>query len=134
MNPFSPPFKPPEERYRNTPNVERARAAWGDPMPDWIYALARACDATSQGKVAAQIGISSAAVNQTLGNKYAGRVDTVEIRVRGELMKQVVGCPVLGEISTRDCLDHQKRKFRATNPLRVRLAQTCPDCPNREAK
>lgn len=117
-----------------TANLERARASWGGEPPDWIEALARACDGASQGKVAAKLGISAAAVNQTLGNRYVGRVDQVEIRVRGELMRTVVACPILGDINSRDCLDHQKRKFRATNPLRVRLAQTCPSCPNREAK
>ena len=116
-----------------TPNATRARAAWGE-MPDWIAALATACDSASQGKVADRLGISSAAVNQVLGNKYQGRLAGIETRVRGELMKQVVQCPVLGEISSRDCLDHQKRKFKATNPLRVKLAQACPVCPNREEK
>lgn len=115
-------------------NIERARASWGNACPDWIEALALACDKASQGKVAAQLGISAAAVNQSLGNRYVGRLDLIEIRVRGELMKSVVGCPILGDINTRDCLDNQKRKFRATNPLRVRLAQTCPTCPNREDK
>lgn len=116
------------------PNLMRARAAWGgDKTPDWIEALAGACDlAGSQGKVAERLGISAAAINQALGNSYKGRLDRIEQRVRGELMQHTVNCPVLGEISTRDCLDHQKRKFRATNPLRVRLHQTCPTCPNRE--
>lgn len=119
------------------PNVKRARAAWGgDKTPDWIEALAGACDlAKSQGQVAERLGISAAAVNQVLGNSYKGRLDRVEQRVRGELMKQTVICPVLGEISTRDCLDHQARSikpFHATNPLRVRLHQACPTCPNRE--
>lgn len=116
-------------------NVERARKSWQGRLlgaPEWVLALAEACDKSSQGKVAQRLGISSAVVNQAIGNSYKGRLDRIESRVRGELMKEVVACPVLGEISTRDCLDHQGRKFRATNPLRVRLAQTCPTCPNRE--
>ena len=117
-----------------TLNLVRARAAWNDDKtPDWIVALAGACDLSkSQGQVAERLGISAAAVNQVLGNSYKGRLDRIEQRVRGELMRKTVACPVLGEISTRDCLDHQARKFRATNPLRVRLHQTCPTCPNRE--
>lgn len=114
-------------------NTNRALRAWGTNPPDWIMALAKACDeSASQGKVAACLGISAAVVNQALGNSYRGRMHTVEARVRGELMKETVSCPVLGEISRRDCLDHQKRKFRAINPLRVMLHQACPTCPNRE--
>ena len=42
-----------------------------------------------------------------------------------------VGCPILGEISKRACLDHQGRKYSATNPLRVKLFRACKTCPNR---
>lgn len=116
-------------------NVERAKKAWASAggAPDWVIVLADACDKASQGKVAERLGYNgSAVVNQAIGNSYKGRMDRVESRVRGELMKEVVACPVLGEISTRDCLDHQGRKFSATNPLRVKLFKACPDCPNRE--
>lgn len=118
----------------STVNLDRARAAWAPKgkLPAWVAALAEACDRGSQGKVADRLGISAAVVNQVLSDSYKGRLDRVETRVRGELMKETVSCPVLGPISTRDCLDHQARKFSATNPLRVKLAQTCPTCPNRE--
>lgn len=116
----------------STPNVGRARAGWKTP-PDWIAALAAECDKTSQGQAAKRLGISSAAVNQVLANVYKGRLDRVETRVRGELMRETVACPVLGDISRRDCLDHQKRKFAATNPMRVRLFAACKSCPNKEA-
>lgn len=116
-------------------NLDRARAGWGASTPDWIAALASACDRTgSQGKVGAELGISSAAVNQVLGNVYKGRLDRIEARVRGELMKEVVACPILGEISKRDCLDYQGRKFRPTNPTRAKLYRACKTCPNREKK
>lgn len=117
-----------------TANVERAREAWTPKgaVPPWVVELALACDRSSQGKVAERLGISTAVVNQVLGNSYKGRLDRVEVRVRGELMRETVACPILGPISRRDCLDYQARKFRATNPTRVKLAQTCPTCPNRE--
>ena len=117
-------------------NQDRARQNWATNkggVPAWVWALAEACDRSSQGKVAERLGISAAVVNQAIGNSYKGRLDRVEARVRGELMKETVSCPVLGPLSRRDCLDYQARKFRATNPLRVRLHQTCPTCPNREA-
>ena len=116
-----------------TANQERAKAAWAKGVPDWVAAMAIACDRSTQGKVAVKLGISPAVVNQVIGNCYAGRMDRVEARVRGEYMKAVVECPVLGEISTRDCVTHQTMKFRPTNPLRVQLHKTCPTCPNREA-
>jgi len=112
-------------------NQARAKATWGE-VPDWVQALAVACDRTSQGVVAKQLGISGAVVNQAIGNAYKGRVDRIETRVRGELMRATVLCPVIGPISTRDCLDNQKRGFRATNPLRVKLSRTCPTCTHRE--
>ncbi len=115
-----------------TPNLERARAAWGKIPPDWIVVLASECDASTQEKVGKRLGISGSAVNQALGNVYKGRMDRVEACVRGEYMKAVVGCPVLGEISTRDCIANQTRKFRPTNPLTVALRRACPACPNRE--
>jgi hypothetical protein len=111
--------------------MDRARAGWTTP-PDWIAALAAECDKTSQGRTAQRLGISSAAVNQVLGASYKGRLDRVEARVRGELMRETVACPVLGELSRRDCLDHQGRKFSAANPTRVKLYRACKDCPNRE--
>jgi len=114
-----------------TPNLDRARAAWGT-APDWVDALARACDGASQGKVAKRVGPSAAVINQVLGNSYKGRMDRVEKCVRGELMRATVICPVLGDLSTRRCLDAQHRPFAATNPLRVQLHQACKTCPNRE--
>lgn len=115
-----------------TPSLDRARAAWGKSIPDWIAVLAEQCDASSQGAVAKRLRNSPAVVNQVLGKVYKGRVDLVEQRVRGEFMKAVVMCPVLGEISTSDCIDNQTQKFRPTNPLRVQLRRTCPTCPNRK--
>jgi hypothetical protein len=117
-----------------TPNLDRAGEAWGKRVPDWITVLALKCDDSSQGAVAKKLGMSAAVVNQVLGNVYKGRVDRVEAMVRGEYMKAVVTCPVLGVISTRDCIANQTMKFRPTNDLRVRLRRTCPICPNRENK
>lgn len=119
-------------KHLNAPfNAERAVDKWGKKLPDWIMALAHACDAAaSQGKVAERLGISSAMVNQAIGNVYKGNLTNLEQRVRGELMAATVDCPVLGAISTRDCLDHHTRKFAATNPQRRMLARACPACPH----
>jgi hypothetical protein len=116
--------------------MTRALQFWGDTPPDWIVALAGACDQSSQAHIGRELDISPARVNQVLGRSYKGRMDRVEQLVRGQYMKATVMCPVLGEISTRDCQENQQRnvKFRATNPLRVALRKNCPICPNREKK
>ncbi len=116
-------------------NVNRAMRAWGAKLPDWIKVLAERCDDhESQAKVAGELEISPSAVNQVLAHSYRGRLDRIEAKVRGVYMKAVVACPVLGEISTRDCLDNQAkaRVFKATNPLRRALFTACKTCPNRE--
>lgn len=113
-------------------NVLMVRRKWGAHPPEWILALAEECDRSSQGKTAARLGIKSPAiVNQALQNKYTGRMDRLEERVRGELMNKVLACPVLGEISSRRCLDEQARPFVSSNALRLRLLRACAVCPNR---
>jgi hypothetical protein len=116
-----------------TASQTRARSAWGiATTPDWIAELAKRCDASSQAKVADQLEISPAVVNQLLGNRYTGRLDRMEERVRGAFMKKTVECPVLGTISTLDCQTYQQQKFRPTNATRVALRRACRTCPNRE--
>lgn len=101
--------------------------------PDALDALQRAVrHFGTQARVAVELGISAAAVNQALQGKYRGDVDGIEQRIRGALMQVTVVCPVLGELSTKDCLDEQRRKVVFTNPLRVRLARACKTCPNRK--
>ena len=113
-------------------NVLMVRRKWGANPPEWILTLAEECDRTSQGKAAARLGVKSPAiVNQALQNKYSGRMDRLEERVRGELMNKVLACPVLGEISARRCLDEQARPFTSSNALRLRLNRACAVCPNR---
>jgi hypothetical protein len=66
-------------------NQRDARQAWGPETPDWVMALALACDESSQGRVALRLGVSTAMVNQVLKLKYKGRYDRIEQRVREEL-------------------------------------------------
>lgn len=117
-------------------NVAAARRAWGAAAPEWIIVLAEACDArsSSQTALAKRLGYSTAVINQALKNTYAGRLDKLEQKVRGELMNECVACPVLGEITRRRCIDEQSRTYAATNALRVELRRACPRCPNRHQK
>lgn len=111
-------------------NLARAQAAWGDPLPEWIAALAHACDATSQGRVAKRLGISPAVVNQALGAAYEGDMHRLKARCEGEFLNATLACPVLGECSVRRCQDERARPFAATNSLRVTLWRACRKCPN----
>jgi hypothetical protein len=113
-------------------SMERARAAWGKRLPDWVAALARACDeAASQGKVAKRLGKSTTVINQVLGNKYPSKLSEFEGRVRGEFMRATVLCPVLREISTRRCQDEQTRPFSTSSRISAELYRECAKCPNR---
>jgi len=115
----------------STSAIERARAAWGDELPDWVRVLAEACAAESQSRVAKRMGYSAAAVTQVLRRSYAGRTDRLEQAVRDTLMGDAaVACPVLGEITREHCLEEQAKPFTASSRTRVMLARTCPTCPN----
>lgn len=112
--------------------VAKASRVWPEPLPDWIVALAEACDATTGRAVAAQLGVSPAAVSRVLGGTY-GDATAMERRVRDCIMTAVIMCPVLGEIPRERCLEEQRRPFAATNTMRVRLYRACNNgCPHRE--
>lgn len=91
----------------------------------WIDALREACKTESQKVVGARIGYSGTVVSQVLSGTYPGNLSSVRERVEGALMGRTVECPVLGELARDRCLDHQKRPFSATNPVRVQLYQAC---------
>lgn len=110
---------------------EKAARAWGPEMPDWVRALAEACDKSSQAKVAKVIGNSSSVVNRVLSNSYPGNMNKVAEKVRGHYLSERVTCPALGDISRQRCVAEQDRKLSAQNPLRVRIYRACRSgCPN----
>ena len=114
-----------------TTHLETARSAWNGQPLDWVVVLAEHCDLIGQPSVAQRIGMSTSVVSDTLRNKYKGRLDRVQERVKGALMGKTVACPVLGDDLPRDrCLHLQGRPFAATNPERVQLFRTCPTCPH----
>ena len=108
----------------------RVRKAWGDAPPDWIIALANACDETSQARVADEIRYSASVVNQVLARVYGGATDKVERAVRNVYLPEQVACPVLGDISTRRCANEQAMPFSTANRLRIALSRKCPNCPH----
>lgn len=111
--------------------VDKARAAWGDPLPDWIKALAEACDATSQAKAAERIGYSPAVVSHVLRAAYPGDLTRVEGAVRGAFMAAEIDCPGQNRpIPTDECIGWQRRPYDGGNHLNVTMFRACRACPN----
>jgi hypothetical protein len=105
--------------------LDVAKAAWGDEMPAWVEALAREASQTTSAAASERIGYSGAVVSSVLANKYKGRLDKVEARVRGALMGETVNCPVLGDIARDRCLDEQKCGFSTSSSVRARIYRAC---------
>lgn len=111
--------------------VERAGSAWTDGVPDWVAALAEACDASSQREVAQRLNRSASLVSAVLAANYKGSLEAVEELVRGALMGDEVDCPALGPLPTDECAAWRghARHFSPHNPLRVRMFRACRRCP-----
>jgi len=111
--------------------MDKARAAWGEAMPDWIAALARNCDATSQGKAAKQLDRSASLVSTVLTKRYKGDMAAVQERVEGVFMAQTVDCPVKGVLSRDKCQTwrSRSRKFRSVNTEYLMMFKACKRCP-----
>ena len=106
--------------------------AWGPDLPDWIEALAKACDATSQNRVAKQLERSAPLVSQVLGKKYPGDMALVEDLVRGVFMKETISCPGFGyEIGKQKCRKWRARAgtYLSVNPRYAHMFRACNACP-----
>jgi len=113
--------------------VAKARATWGEELPDWVLVLAQEMTRTSGAVTAKRINYSPAVLSNIISGTYRGNVARVEEVVRGALMGATVVCPVLGDIGRDRCLDEQKQPFRATSSLRARLFHACRKCPHASA-
>ncbi len=115
----------------STSALQRTRSAWGGDPPDWVEMLARACDETSQAKVAARLKCSTATVSQVLNAKYGAGLGAVEQRVRGVFMAEMVACPLVGELAADTCLEHQRAPWSPHNPQRIAFYRACrSNCPH----
>lgn len=113
-----------------TSPLDIARAAWGDPPPDWIIVLAERCAEQSQRLVAQRIGYSPGLISQLLRRRYQGNLAAIENAVRGAWMGSTVVCPVMGTIPTDTCNSWQRkaRTFVASSNNRVRMYRACNKC------
>lgn len=112
-------------------SLDVARAAWGEPMPDWIEALALACTKTSQAKVAIRLDRTGGMISQLLNNKYPAGTANIEERVRGVFLDGQVLCPSLGPLPVNECQDWRikAKDFQVGNPMRIRMFRACSRCP-----
>ena len=99
--------------------------------PLWLTTLRRAVKASSLPVVGRQIGYSTGAISAVLNGKYTASLDRVQRAVEGALMGSSIACPVVGDIPSQRCVEHQSAPFAATNPMRVRLYRACRSgCPH----
>ncbi len=123
----------PGSRAGKTDMVVKAKAAWLD-CPDWVIALAEACNSQTQVAVASRLGVSSGLISGVIGGTYGqkgGDLGRIEALVRGAYMGATVLCPVLSEIGRDRCLEEQKQPFRATSAMRAQLYHACQKCQHR---
>lgn len=105
-------------------NREKAEAAWGTPLPDWIEKLATACDGKGLRKTAADLSVSPAIVSLAIRRGRA-KLDFIRSRVEHLLGISIIPCPVLGLISRKECRDNQQKPFSSINPIEVQLFRSC---------
>jgi len=114
---------------------EKLTAAWGENPAAWLVALADAADERGTKPVAESIGYSPSLISAVVNGSYNGQLKHVEKAVREALLRGVVGCPVLGEITGEKCAIYQRRKLAATNPAAIRLFKACRSgCKNSSLK
>jgi hypothetical protein len=112
-------------------STDKARAAWGDGLPQWVADLAAECDRTSQNKVALRMKRSAALISQVIGHKYPGDLAAVEEVFKGVFQAEVVTCPALGEMPANECRDWRAKaaRFVSINSMRVQMYRACNRCP-----
>ncbi|MEI8642766.1 LacI family DNA-binding transcriptional regulator [Pseudoalteromonas sp. Hal040] len=97
----------------------------------WLSTLKAEVEMQGMRTVAQKLGVSKATVSQVINNKYKASTQMIQQRVEGVFMASVVNCPILDEIPINVCLEHQARKFAATNHVRVALYKACRNgCPH----
>lgn len=90
--------------------TETAQSAWdmGDGVPDWIVALAEACDRDGRATVCRRFVLSASVLSQVLGRTYKGDLDRIEQMARGAWFGVSVDCPMAGNIGRDRCLVIQR--------------------------
>jgi hypothetical protein len=83
--------------------------------------------------VSDRLGVSKSTVCHVVKGTYKGKPDRILKLAEESYSQRIVECPVLGEITYSRCITEKTRPFAAINPIRIKLARTCPKCGQREA-
>lgn len=110
-------------------NLEKARIAWGDDLPDYIVVLAERCDETTQRAVGRALGFHASAVSKLINRNYEAGYDELEIKIRRVLMNVGVACPTFGEIPLASCLNIRRAKPEQLDMAERNFASACARCP-----
>ena len=94
-------------------NREKAEAAWGVPLPDWIEKLATACDGKGLRKTAADLSVSPAIVSLAIRRGRA-KLDFIRSRVEHLLGISIIPCPGLS--AGRSAGITNKSRFHPSTP------------------
>ena len=110
--------------------ADKARAAWGEDMPQEIALLAEAVDGSSLSVTARRIGVSTAMISRGLAKAYSGKIETLLEAVRVHLMGERIDCPALGVIPKAECGEWRAMRDRpaGSNPPRAMMAAACRGC------
>ena len=73
---------------KQTP-VQRATEAWGETMPEWVRAVAEACEKETQAAVGKRFGYSGSTVNQLLSNTYRGDIGRVDAQAEEQTFSKI---------------------------------------------
>ncbi len=84
--------------------------------------------------VADRIGKSKTAVCHVVRGTYKGKPDRVLDAAEEAYSQRIIECPVKGEISYAECVENSRLPFSSVNPIRVRLARTCPRCGHKTGR
>lgn len=109
-------------------NLDRAVAAWGDTMPDWIRMLANAADRTNQRAVEIKLNRKGGYVSKILNRRYAGSYEEAETLVRVTFGSDQVECPIMGSIPLGSCVRNRRRRSPPVNQMHHLWARSCPTC------
>jgi len=114
--------------------VEKARASWaaqGKDLPAWVLGLAQQCKASSQSKVAKQLGVSAAMVSNIIAAKYPGDMKRAEDLYRGTYERETIRCPALGDLTLDRCRHWRAKSKRLVNAnaRNVTMYRACNSCP-----
>jgi len=102
---------------------------------DWVETLHHAVATHGRAEVTDRLDCSQSLLTQLLKGVYSSPIEKWKRRVEAEFERDAVECPVLGEITADRCREERNKGFSASNPIRVKLSQTCPTCPhNPDAK